>query len=275
MLYTLQYAIGDKIEIVHDDGNWHGGIITKAKQERLDGAETCEFFVEFFDGESDWVKYVAHEFRKPILESAMISEAKYSDAKTLEEAMNAPDANEWREAFKTEMMDLIGLGTFEVVKVNEMMTKPRIMKTKYVLKIKKDSDGKYVKHKVRLTACGYSQVEGVDYDFVSAPVLAKDECRLLFALAAKENYVMSQWDAIAAFPSAPCDEHDLYIQVPKGLKWMGIDQYQSDDILCLKLKNQLYGTKQSARAFHKMMKKCLGNEEFAPVKSALWNAQYD
>jgi hypothetical protein len=41
---------------------------------------------------------------------------------------------------------------------------------KWVFKVKKNPNGKIVKHKARLVAKGYAQVQGVDFDEVFAPV---------------------------------------------------------------------------------------------------------
>jgi hypothetical protein len=56
-----------------------------------------------------------------------------------------------------------------------------------VYKIKKDAEGKLIKHKARLVAKGYVQEQGVDFEEVFAPVARMESVRLLMALAAQES----------------------------------------------------------------------------------------
>ena len=58
---------------------------------------------------------------------------------------------------------------------------------KWVYKIKKDAEGKLVKHKARLVAKGYVQEQGVDFEEVFAPVARMESVQLLIALAAQES----------------------------------------------------------------------------------------
>lgn len=53
-----------------------------------------------------------------------------------------------------------------------------------VFKVKRDLAGNVMKHKVKLVAKGYAQIQGVDYDEVFAPVARMETVRLLLALAA-------------------------------------------------------------------------------------------
>ena len=70
---------------------------------------------------------------------------------------------------------------------------------KWVFKLKKDPDGKIVKHKARLVAKGYAQVQGVDFEEVFAPVARIETVRVLLALAAKGGWEVHHMDVKSAF----------------------------------------------------------------------------
>ena len=50
-------------------------------------------------------------------------------------------------------------------------------------KVKKDADGNVEKHKARFGACGFSQVEGIDYDDTFALVTRYSSIRSILALS--------------------------------------------------------------------------------------------
>ena len=101
------------------------------------------------------------------------------------------------------------------------MSIPRIMKTKYVFNVKKDK-------------LGYSQLPDIDFQETASPVLSKDEFRLLLAIGASNNLNIHQYDIKSIFLAADAEEN-LYVNVPKGLDWLGIKQFDNKDIICLKL----------------------------------------
>jgi hypothetical protein len=81
--------------------------------------------------------------------------------------LKRPDKDEWLSALASENLSLLQHDVFEVA-----MDIPRganIIKAKFLFKRK--SDGRY---KVRLVAKGFSQIEGIDYGDVFAPVVGKN-----------------------------------------------------------------------------------------------------
>jgi hypothetical protein len=69
--------------------------------------------------------------------------------------------------------------------VCDLPAKHRAIGLKWVFKVKKDPEGKIVKHKARLVAKGYAQQQGVDFDEVFAPVARIETVRVLLTLAAQ------------------------------------------------------------------------------------------
>jgi hypothetical protein len=86
----------------------------------------------------------------------------------------------------------------------------KLLRTKWVYKIKYGAEGELSSYKVRLVACGYSQVFGVDFDETYSPVIRLTSMRLLFAISAQLGLKIHQMDVNTAFLHANIQE-DIYI----------------------------------------------------------------
>lgn len=266
-----KYKIGDYVEVYFTDGCWYPGKITSTKEEIIDDELVVSNQVLFDDGDEQWQELIPHEIRMATLNNVLAATT-IMEPTSIREAMACPNAEQWRLACADEIQTLIDMGTFEPVLKREFDTKPRAMKTKLVFKLKTDSNGDFVKYKARLTACGYSQRgEGIDYNLTSAPVLNKDEMRLLFILAVEMDLKILQYDFVSAFLTAPCTDFDLFVNVPDGLDWMkvkNLGKLADSNVVAWKLKKQLYGTKQAAHEFYKLAKSALLEIGFKPLASA-------
>ena len=89
-------------------------------------------------------------------------------------------------------------------------TGTRLIKSKYVYKLKKDWTGRVTKRKSRLVVQGFLQREGVDYNETYAPVAKATTFRLLLALTKTLKLHLHQLDVDSAFPYADLDE-DVYM----------------------------------------------------------------
>ena len=56
-----------------------------------------------------------------------------------------------------------------------------------------------IRNKAQLVAQGYSQMEGVDYDEISGPVVCMESIRILLALACHLKFKLYQMDVKTAF----------------------------------------------------------------------------
>ncbi len=74
----------------------------------------------------------------------------------------------------------------------------RLIKSKYVYKLKKDWKGKVVKCKSRLVVQGFLQREGVDFNETYAPVAKAVTFRLMLALTKSMNLHLHQLDVDSA-----------------------------------------------------------------------------
>nr|GEW19835.1 copia protein [Tanacetum cinerariifolium] len=86
----------------------------------------------------------------------------------------------------------------------------RPIRTKWVLKNKKDERGIVIKNKARLVAQGHTQEEGIDYDEVFAPVTRIEAIRLFLAYASFMGFTVYQMDVKSAFLYGTIDE-EVYV----------------------------------------------------------------
>jgi hypothetical protein len=81
--------------------------------------------------------------------------------------MSRPDAVQWQIACAKE------LDLFKHIKLYEVVDHPtnhKVIDSKWVFILKRGPDGEIAKHKARIVAKGYTQIEGLDYDEMFAPV---------------------------------------------------------------------------------------------------------
>ena len=134
---------------------------------------------------------------------------------------------------KAEVKALQNRGCWRVIKTPRGV---RLIKSKFVFKLKRDWTGKVVKHKSRLVVLGCLQREGVDYEETFAPVAKVTTFRLLLALSKVLNLKIHQLDVDSAFPYADLDE-EVFMAPPPGMN--------IPEGYCLKLEKSLYGLKQA------------------------------
>jgi hypothetical protein len=144
----------------------------------------------------------------------------------------------WKNAMITEMNSIQSNKTWEL---SSLPTGHRAIGLKWVFKVKKDLQGRIIKHKARLVAKGYAQREGVDYDEVFAPVARIETGRLLIAIAAQRGWIVHHMDVKLVFLNGDLME-EIYVQQPPEF----VVKNGSGKVL--KLKKVLYGLHQAPRA---------------------------
>ena len=95
-----------------------------------------------------------------------------------------------------EIKALRNRGCWRVVRTTQGA---KLIKSKYVYRIKKDWAGKIIKRKSRLVVQGFSQVEGVDFNETFAPVAKVTTFRLMLALSKVLNLHIHQLDVDSTF----------------------------------------------------------------------------
>jgi hypothetical protein len=252
--------VGLKVEVAHNDGNWYAGFIREIHTDQ----KGTKYFIKFLDNDEDWFEDVENIRKMEI--NTLLNTSIITTPTTIKEAKSAEDSDFWKRAILNEWDNLFKMNVFKIIKKSEIDQLPRIMKTKYVFKVKYDEHGVFEKRKCRLTACGYSQLEGIDFVETSSPVISKDEFRVLMNIAVQLNMKINKFDVQSAFLEADSDS-ELYINIPSDLDWLGLKE-KFEGAACLQLNKQLYGTKQASRTFYRHMKNELKSIEFLPCQAS-------
>lgn len=187
--------------------------------------------------------------------------AGWSLPRSYKESLNVPDADEWAAARAQEFKN------FEDHKVWEECIRPdrnvRILPIAEVYDIKFDMHGKPVKRKYRICAKGFRQIKGIDYHNCYAPVIHADALRMSFCIAVELGLKSLQFDFHAAFLHAPNDV-EMYVEVPPGYVCTTITK---GDVV-LSLDKVIYGMKQSACRFYKLVSTDIGDLGYKQSKAS-------
>ena len=100
------------------------------------------------------------------------------------------------------------------------------------------------KYKERVIARGFTQREGVDYHDIFSSVVRHTSIRVVLAIVAHQDLELEQLDVKTTFLHGELEE-EIYMTQPEGFEVPG-----KGDWVC-KLKNSLYGLKQSPRQWYK------------------------
>jgi len=126
--------------------------------------------------------------------------------------------------------------------VSRLSARGRVVSSKWVFKVKRQSDGSIERYKTRLVARCFSQKPGIDYDELFAPVAKFQSIRLLLALAAMHNPELHQMDVKTAFLYGSLEEL-VFMEQPEG--------FERGKDMVWQLIKALYGLKQSPRGWYK------------------------
>ena len=129
------------------------------------------------------------------------------EPKKIDKALNDVD---WVNAMHEE------LNNFTRNQVWELVERPKVhnvIGTKWVFRNKQDQDGIIVRNKARLVAQRYTQVEGLDFGEIYAPVARLEAIRILLAYACAHNIKLYQMDVKSAFLNG-CINEEVYVEQP-------------------------------------------------------------
>jgi hypothetical protein len=158
----------------------------------------------------------------------------------------------WIDACKEELTALRNRGIYELV---DLPKGRRAIKNRWVFNEK--SDGHL---RARLVAKGFSQVEGIDYNELFSPVVCYESARLLFGVAALENWDMFSVDIKTAYLYGKLDE-EIYMTQPEGFKISGKENK------VWRLHQALYSLKQAGLSWWKELTASITDLGFTRCKS--------
>ncbi|CAL9017223.1 unnamed protein product [Prunus brigantina] len=88
-----------------------------------------------------------------------------------------------------------------------------IVGSKWIYKIKRNSDGSIARHKARLVAQGFSQEQGLDFSETFSLVVCHTTVRLILSLAAMNKWQLRQLDVKNTFLHGELEE-ELFMKHP-------------------------------------------------------------
>ena len=157
---------------------------------------------------------------------------------SLADAQSRNDWPEWKSAMDCEIAQLQRLRTYELTPCPPDR-KP--IGCKWVFHLKRDSEGRIVKHKARLVAQGFSQIPGIDYVETFAPVVCLEMIRILLALGTTLKLDMQVVDVIGAYLNGHLRQ-EIYMRQPP--------MYENGRPDACRFLRTLYGLKQSGREWN-------------------------
>jgi hypothetical protein len=146
---------------------------------------------------------------------------------------------EWLSAMQSEFDALISNKTWTLC---PRPLHQKVVRNKWVFKVKQKPDGSIDRYKAQLVAKGFDQTCGVDYHETFSPVIKPATVRLILALAVQFDWHIKQLDVSNAFLHGFLDE-EVYMEQPLGF----IDPTHSDYVC--RLHKSIYGLKQAPRAW--------------------------
>jgi len=164
---------------------------------------------------------------------------------------SAMENERWKKAMGTEV------GASEENETWTLENLPpgkRAIGSKWVYKIKYNSDGTIERYKARLVALGNKQIEGEDYGETFAPVAKMGTVRLFLKVAAGNDWPVYQMDVYNAFLHGDLEE-EVYMKPPPGF-------YPKDEQKVCRLRKLIYGLTQAPRCWFEKLTSSLRDYGF-------------
>lgn len=165
------------------------------------------------------------------------------------ESLRSRDADRWRDARHKHLYLLQDLRVFKIV---DLPKGRKAIRCGWVPKVKRDEFGRAVSFDYRLVGRGYLQVFGLDWFTSFAPVCRYASIRMLLALACALDLDLYHCDVTSAYNRSHLNEA-VYVVPPEGC----LPEMLGKPGQVWQLLKALPGLKQSAAAWHALLKKTL------------------
>jgi hypothetical protein len=162
-------------------------------------------------------------------------EVDYSaEPSTYTEVIVSGDREKWVVAMQEEMQSLEKNGTCDIVR---LPVGKKAVRCKWIFKRKEGSSpSEASRFKARLVTKGFSQIPGIDYNYVFSPVIKHSSICALLGIVAMHDLELEQLDIKIAFLHGDLEE-EIYMNQSEGFIVPG-----KENFVC-KLKKSLYGLK--------------------------------
>lgn len=131
------------------------------------------------------------------------------------------------------------------------------MGSRWVFRIKQNSDSSLERYKARLVAKGFHQKHGEDYDLTYSPVVKAANIRTILAISTSRQWKLHHLDICNAFLNGNLAE-TVYMEQPLGFT---MKSTTARSHVC-RLRKAIYGLKQAPRAWYQRLREFLHTCDF-------------
>lgn len=176
---------------------------------------------------------------------------------TVGKALKTSEAEMWKEAMSSEIMQLINTGTLESIYLCDMPSDATVINSSMVLVKKPD------KYKARLCACG-NELKG-QVEEIYSPTIGALTYAAVHQIAIIDDMVMRIVDTVGAYLYQPYPETSPPIFVRMPVKVMDALDIEGDVVY--RVKKFIYGLPDAGRAYYRAYSKLLMDSGYQKSKS--------
>ena len=141
------------------------------------------------------------------------------------------------KAMQDEIKFLHDNHTYELVNLRKGK---RVLKNKWVYRIKHEENNTQPRYKARLVVKGFGQKKGIDFGEIFSPIIKMSSIRIVLDLATSLDLKVEHLNVKTAFLHDDLEE-TIYMEQPEGFVKRG-----EENKVC-RLKKAIYGLKQASR----------------------------